>query len=187
MNRYRDHATPVWECSRNRAELLAICDDLGVSPHVTTRAELMAMTLTAKRPAQCPRGHDMLDPLNVQVYVGADASTRRGWRIWYRCRTCKREDSKRRAHYKKQTPNCKCQQCGQPVFNRGHSQFCSVGCRKVWLANCGRSTPQRDVHALSPGQLEHLLQLQADLERETRAWLRPEIQARIDAITKPRK
>lgn len=177
----------LYRTSRNRGELIAACELLGLPPESTTRAQFAAVALTKPRLARCHNGHDMLDPMNVQVYVGKDRHSARGWRIQFKCRLCRQKENSAAARRERQQATRCCQQCGTMATLRGRSRFCSPACRRTWLAASGRKTCHQEPNAPTPAQVEQMLELQAELERETRAWLRPEIQARIDALKQARK
>lgn len=167
---------------RDRRRQMA-CRILGLPP-TTSYTEASRYALAMDRPAQCRHGHDITDPLSVTLYIGPDAKCRAGWRIQYKCRACSREANKRKRELASNPPTHRCQNCGTVLPSKPRKQFCSLTCRRAVLAAVGRKPY---VPEMTAAQAAMLLDLQGRLERETRAWLRPEIQARIDALKQPRR
>ena len=168
---------------RDRRRQMA-CRILGLPP-TTSYTEASRYALALDRPAQCRNGHDLTDPVNVNLYIGPDSKARPGWRIQYKCRLCVREGAKRqRERARRAAPTHRCQNCGTVLPIKPRKQFCSLECRHAVLAAVGKKPY---VPEMTAAQAAMLLELQGLLERETRAWLRPEIQARIDALKQARK
>lgn len=162
--------------------LRAACESLGLPPETADRAAFVEAALRKPRSPTCKHGHDMLDPANVRVRVASDRQASRGWRIWYHCRACQVIRNDDYTANERQYAVRYCQQCKAQLFRRGHSRFCSTSCRLAFQAEAGRKASLRRAVDPTPAQVDRMLELHAELERETRAWLRADIQRQLDEL-----
>lgn len=123
----------------------------------------------------CANGHDLRLP-------GAVRMSFPGGRPRKNCVECKRGQLERRRERKDEASYTylTCEVCAATFFGREGRKTCGTKCRDELVRKLSaerRTTPQSDqqegLHAA------RMIRLYEELDRETRAWMRPEIEARI--------
>lgn len=126
----------------------------------------------------CGRGHDLTLPGAVKVtnYSGHRRNN---------CVECLRLKRERRAAEKSETHPCEV--CKKVFTGRKGRRTCSDKCRREMLRNLHLANPQAPRAPYNEAaHAANLLRLYEELDRETRAWMRPAIEARIREAMKGR-
>lgn len=127
---------------------------------------------------RCGNGHDMSSPDSMRVYCY-------GGKLKWQCKQCTTDRLQKCRKLKVSRHPIPCEFCGALFQPRTITSFCTPHCRGKFAARSAkengiyREASHFDVHR---ADVEEFLQLCDKRDRETRAWIRAELDAEVDVM-----